>query len=252
MTDHDDYAAYAPLLTITQADIDELGVEGEPPGRRASSVAEFKEKGCFKIPAFYRAMRSLTVPYAAFYRRSCRRIRCPRPPASSRSTVRAPGRLQSTSLGYLHHSRLSRSGRSATPSRAPAPRPRSIPLLLWTPHSLRRAHTVNDNVVSLREAFPQECFMSTAGCRGPRHQDRRPCAHDEPARPGSASGQGAAHPSCPGAVALQDGAWIRIDEETGIDLGGDPNILQAPEVLGSRHPSPGRARWCRWRSTPAR
>lgn len=36
----------------------------------------------------------------------------------------------------------------------------------------------------------------------------------------------------PGAVALQDGAWIRIDEETGIDLGGDPNILQAPKSSG--------------------
>ena len=36
----------------------------------------------------------------------------------------------------------------------------------------------------------------------------------------------------PGAVALQDGGWIRIDEETGIDLGGDPNILQAPKASG--------------------
>ena len=36
----------------------------------------------------------------------------------------------------------------------------------------------------------------------------------------------------PGAVALQDGAWIQIDEETGIDLGGDPNILQAPKSSG--------------------
>ena len=38
--------------------------------------------------------------------------------------------------------------------------------------------------------------------------------------------------SHPGAVALQDGGWIRIDEETGIDLGGDPNILQAPKASG--------------------
>ena len=36
----------------------------------------------------------------------------------------------------------------------------------------------------------------------------------------------------PGAVALQDGAWIQIDPETGIDLGGDPNILQAPKASG--------------------
>ena len=36
----------------------------------------------------------------------------------------------------------------------------------------------------------------------------------------------------PGSVALQDGAWIKIDPETGIDLGGDPNILQAPKASG--------------------
>ena len=33
------------------------------------------------------------------------------------------------------------------------------------PHYLRRAHSVNDNVVSLREAFPQECFISEVDAR---------------------------------------------------------------------------------------
>ena len=36
----------------------------------------------------------------------------------------------------------------------------------------------------------------------------------------------------PGAVALQDGSWTRIDEETGIDLGGNHNVLQAPKSSG--------------------
>ena len=36
----------------------------------------------------------------------------------------------------------------------------------------------------------------------------------------------------PGSVALQDGAWIQIDEATGIDVGGNPNILQAPKSSG--------------------
>ena len=36
----------------------------------------------------------------------------------------------------------------------------------------------------------------------------------------------------PGAVALQDGAWMNIDPDTGIDLGGCPNILQAPAASG--------------------
>ena len=40
------------------------------------------------------------------------------------------------------------------------------------------------------------------------------------------------HNVIPGAVALQDGAWIQIDPATGIDLGGDPNILQVPKASG--------------------
>ena len=40
-------AAYEPLFTITQEDIDELGVEGEPQ-EGAITIAEFKKKGCYK------------------------------------------------------------------------------------------------------------------------------------------------------------------------------------------------------------
>ena len=36
----------------------------------------------------------------------------------------------------------------------------------------------------------------------------------------------------PGAVALQDGSWSRFDEATGIDLGGNPNVLQSPKSSG--------------------
>ena len=36
----------------------------------------------------------------------------------------------------------------------------------------------------------------------------------------------------PGAVAMKDGAWLEVDEETGIDKGGDPNVLQAPKASG--------------------
>ena len=64
MTDADTMA-YAPLLTITQDDIDELGVEGAPQ-EGLMTVAEFKEKGMFKIPR--KKDDSLTsVPWKAFY-----------------------------------------------------------------------------------------------------------------------------------------------------------------------------------------
>ncbi|MFR5093070.1 MAG: hypothetical protein ACLTDR_14705 [Adlercreutzia equolifaciens] len=40
-------AAYEPLFTITQEDINALGVEGEPQ-QGSITIAEFKEKGCYK------------------------------------------------------------------------------------------------------------------------------------------------------------------------------------------------------------
>ena len=36
----------------------------------------------------------------------------------------------------------------------------------------------------------------------------------------------------PGVLAMGQGAWVEIDEETGIDLGGNPNVLQAPKSSG--------------------
>ena len=112
-----------------------------------------------------------------------------------------------------------------------AARTEEFPLLLWTPHSLRRAHSVNDSVVSLREAFPQECFMSTvdAEARGIKNGDivLMTSPYGQVLRPAKVM------PTLvPGAVALQDGAWMQIDEETGIDMGGCPNVLQAPKASG--------------------
>lgn len=64
MTDHDTMA-YAPLLTVSQADIDELGVDGEPQ-EGLMTVAEFKERGFFKIPRT-KGDALTSVPYKAFY-----------------------------------------------------------------------------------------------------------------------------------------------------------------------------------------
>ena len=105
------------------------------------------------------------------------------------------------------------------------------PLVLWTPHSLRRQHSVSDNVVSLREAFPQECFISTVDA------EARGIANGDTVLMTSPHGKVLRHAKVlptivPGAVAIQDGSWFQIDEETGIDLGGCPNVLQAPKSSG--------------------
>lgn len=219
-------AAYSPLLTITQGDLDELGVEGSPQ-EGLMGVGEFKEKG------FYKVARSkddaLTChPWAEFYED---------PEGSPLQTSTGKFEIYCPALsGYINSLGFSTISPIAKwqvgdPEQGQGTQTEEFPLLLWTPHSLRRAHTVNDNVVSLREAYPQECFMSAvdAEARGIKNGDivLMTSPHGQVLRPAKVM------PTIvPGAVALQDGAWLRIDEETGIDLGGDPNILQAPKSSG--------------------
>ena len=219
-------AAYAPLLTITQEDIDELGVEGTPQ-EGIMTVSEFKEKGCFKIPRT-KGDALTSHPWEAFYAD---------PEANPLATASGKFEIYSmtcaaltNSLGFTTISPIAK-WQIGDPEQGQGTQTEEFPLLLWTPHSLRRAHTVNDNVISLREAFPQECFMSSvdAEARGIKNGDivLMTSPHGQVLRPAKVL------PTIvPGAVALQDGAWIRIDEETGIDLGGDPNILQAPKSSG--------------------
>lgn len=225
MTDHDTMG-YAPLLTITQADIDELGVEGAPQ-EGLMSVAEFKEKGFFKIPRS-KGDALTSIPYKAFYADPQAN---PLPTSTGKFEIYCAGLAgYINSVGFSTISPIAK-WQIGDPEQGAGTQTEEFPLLLWTPHSLRRAHTVNDNVVSLREAFPQECFMSTldAEARGIKTGDLvlMTSPHGQVLRPAKVL------PTIvPGAVALQDGAWIRIDEETGIDLGGDPNILQAPKSSG--------------------
>ncbi|MDO4442967.1 MAG: molybdopterin-dependent oxidoreductase [Slackia sp.] len=225
MTDHETMS-YAPLLTITQDDIDELGVEGKPQ-EGIMSVGEFKEKGFYKIQRS-KGDALTSHPWAAFYND---------PEANPLATSTGKFEIYSAglaatvnSLGFSTISPIAK-WQIGDPEQGQGTQTEEFPLLLWTPHSLRRAHTVNDNVISLREAFPQECFMSTvdAEARGISNGDivLMTSPYGQVLRPAKVM------PTVvPGAVALQDGAWIRIDEETGIDLGGDPNILQAPKSSG--------------------
>lgn len=55
----------------------------------------------------------------------------------------------------------------------------------------------------------------------------------------------------PGAVALQDGAWLRIDESRALTWVAIRTFFRLPNPL-ARRPSRGRARSCRWRSTTDR
>jgi anaerobic dimethyl sulfoxide reductase subunit A len=215
----------APLITLTQADLDELGVDGEPQEGELT-LAEFKAKG------FYKAQRSegdnlIHIPYKAFY---------DDPEGSPLGTASGKFEIYCAALAAVINSvgfsTIDPVGKyHPDPDEGQGAQTDEYPLLLWTPHTLRRAHTVNDSVTSLREAFPQPCFISEydAKARGIANGDivLMSSPYGQVLRPAQVL------PTVmPGCVALQDGSWLNIDEATGIDIGGNPNTLQAPKASG--------------------
>ncbi|MDR1184020.1 MAG: molybdopterin-dependent oxidoreductase [Coriobacteriales bacterium] len=214
-----------PLFTITQEDLDALGVAGEPQ-EGLLRLDEFKQTGMYKAP---RTQDDALVynPYEAFI---VNPVANPLPTASGKFEiycVALAGVVNSFGFSTIYpigkYIPDDTQGWSA--------RSQEYPLLLWTPHTLRRAHTVNDSVTSLREAYPQECFISTIDARERDIENGdivlMSSPHGKVLRPAKVL------PTVvPGGVALQDGSWINIDEESGIDIGGCPNILQAPKPSG--------------------
>ncbi|MBQ9953841.1 MAG: molybdopterin-dependent oxidoreductase [Eggerthellaceae bacterium] len=214
-----------PLLTLTQEDIDAFGAPGTPQ-EGVITLAELKEKGIYKYPVTEGA--AIPEPMAAFIAD---------PEAYPLATATGKFEICCPTLAYMinsvGYSTISPIGKwqIGDPNQGIGTQTDEFPLLLWTPHSLRRAHSLQDPVTSLREAFPQECFMSTvdAEARGIKNGDivLMKSPYGQVLRPAKVM------PTVvPGAVAIQDGSWTRIDPETGIDLGGNPNILQAPKSSG--------------------
>lgn len=214
-----------PLFSITQEDLDELGVEGQPQ-EGVTEFKEFKEKGYYKYPRTAEP-EGFATPFMMFYQD---------PEANPLNTTSGKFEICCGALAYM----VNAAGFSEiapiamyqpSPEQGQGAQTEEYPLLLWTPHSLRRAHTVNDNVTSLREAFPQECFMSQvdADARGIKSGDAvlLTSPYGKVLRPVKVL------PTIvPGAVAMEDGAWFQMDEASGIDIGGDPNTLQAPKTSG--------------------
>lgn len=216
-----------PLLSITQEEIAEFFPEAEgEPQDGLYTFAEFREKGILKAPITEDT--DVPEPLAAFIadpeanplttESGKFEIYC----QSVAKAINAVGYSEIYPVGVYQLGDSEQGAGNQTDE---------YPLLLWTPHTLRRAHSVNDNVLSLREAFPQACYMSKVDA------DVRGIANGDTVLMTSPHGKVLRRAKVmttivPGAVAMEDGAWFEIDEETGIDLGGCPNVLQAPRSSG--------------------
>ncbi len=219
-----DGSDYEPLITITQEDIDEWGVEGTPQQGRIT-IKEFAEKGIYKVPR--KIDDALTHIHLKEFVEDP--VNNPLQTASGKLEIYCQSLADDiNSVGYSTIYPIGKvqedehQGWTATTE--------EYPLILFTPHSLRRAHTNQDNVPWLRQAFPQPCFISSVDAeeRGIKTDDTvlMESPHGKVLRRAKVMEH-----LIPGAVALEDGAWLNMNDD-GIDVGGNPNVLQNMKASG--------------------
>jgi anaerobic dimethyl sulfoxide reductase subunit A len=224
-----------PLLTITAADIAELGVQGEPQTGRIA-LQEFKQNGIYTVP------REKDDAYTYIAHQAFRAD----PAANPLDTD--TGKLEiycQKIVDFVKNSGFTEI--RPIPTYNPPTEgyedtfvdwenkvKGDYPLQLYTIHYRRRSHSIFDSVPWLRELFPQEFMINPidAAARGIQTGDtvKVTSQHGTVLRPAYVTER-----LTPGVVALGEGAWAQIDEKTGIDLAGATNTLNGAIPTGQGH-----------------
>lgn len=223
----EDGKTYVPAVGITQEDIDELGVEGEPQEGKLA-YQELKQLGVYQV----KRTPDDNYGYIAF------KDFVEDPEANPLETPSGKLEIYSQTLADTFSAmgwdtvtpiptyvKVTNGYEDASASGA------EYPLQVMNPHYLRRAHSVFDNIGWLREAWTNPVFISTADAEAAGVSDGDTVLVSSP------YGQ-CVRDACvyaglmPGVVALPHGAWVAVDEETGIDAAGADNYLTGPAPNG--------------------
>jgi len=216
---------FEPLVTITAADIAEWGVQGQPQQGRIS-LKELQEKGIYQVER-YPGDNYGYIAYQDFARDPENN---PLPSESGKFEIYC--RSLADIINATGFSKI-----KPIPTHIPAVDGYEATFKDWekkikgeypyqviNPHYLRRSHSVFDNVMWLRETWPNPVFINTKDAeeKGIKDGDtvlltsrygktlRTACVTER---------------FMPGVIGLPHGAWVDIDEKTGIDTAGADNIL---------------------------
>jgi anaerobic dimethyl sulfoxide reductase subunit A len=222
-----------PLFTITQDEIDAMEVRGAPQEGMVA-LAELGEKGYVLIPradgdhlsvtgwdAFVAdpATRPLTSKSGKF------EIYCEEWATIINQQARSTIKPYPTYIKPLNGYEDSFSDWASKTKGA-------HPFQVTNPHYLRRCHTTFDNISWLREAFASPVFInvSDAKTKGVADGDTVLVSNQYGKTLRIAS---LTERLMPGVLALPHGAWVDIDEGTGIDKAGSDNVLCGPVCTGA-------------------
>lgn len=216
-----------PLVSITADDIKALGVTGEPQEGRIP-IMEFKQAGTYQVPRkegdnfTYIALKSFREdPEKNPVKTESGKIEL-----HSKALAETVSALGWTVIrpipAYIPPQRGYEETFSDWEKKIKGP----YPLQMYNKHYWRRSHTEFDNVLQLREAFPQEFAMNPidAEPRGVKTGDFVKITSSEGSaiRPVLVTDR-----IMPGVTFLPHGAWTEFDDSLGVDKAGSDNYLEA-------------------------
>lgn len=105
------------------------------------------------------------------------------------------------------------------------------PYIMYNPHYLRRSHSVFDNCPWLREAWANPVFLNRSDAEEKGIKDGDTVLVSTPAGKGLRLAA-TLDLLIPGVVGIPHGAWVDVDEDTGIDRAGSDNYLIGNEYGG--------------------
>ncbi len=223
----DDGVTTENLVTITQADLDALGVTGTPQTGRIP-VMEFKTNGSYQVP------RHEGDNFGYIGLKSFREDPEANPLTTESGKVELHSRTLAadvTAMGFTEIRPVpaympAERGYEATFSDWANKVKGEFPLQMYNKHYWRRSHSEFDNIAQLREAFPQEFAMNPidAEARGIQSGDFVKITSSEGStiRPVLVTDR-----LMPGVTFLPHGAWTEYDESLGLDKAGSDNYLEA-------------------------
>ncbi|MDQ7093731.1 molybdopterin-dependent oxidoreductase [Desulfosporosinus sp. PR] len=231
----EDGKTWEKLVTITDADIKAMGVTGQPQTGRIS-YPEFKEKGIYQV----QRGPNDNFGFTEFedYRKDPDKF--PRDTPSKKIEIHCQTLADKIkNYGWTEMSPIGKyfkpeEGYEDTFKDWAGKVKGDYPLQMYTIHYRRRSHSIFDNLPWLREAFPQEFIMNTTDGKqlGLTEGDivKITSRHGAVIRPVHLTER-----MTPGVTTLGEGAWIELDEETGLCTSGTVNILEGGIPTGQGH-----------------
>ena len=225
---------FEPLVTVTEEDIEQWGVEGTPQQGRIT-IQELFDRGGYQV----QRTPGDNLGYIAFQA-------FVEDPENNPTTTSESGKFEIYSRALADMvNQIGRSEIKPIPTYIPPVEGYEGTFADWdnkvkgdcpfqriTPHYMRRAHTVFDNIGQLREAFSSNVYLNAEDAA------ELGIESGDTALVTNANGKVARRVTVterlmPGVVIQPHGGWQDVDDETGIDFGGSDNTLTSPQSFGS-------------------